>query len=218
MSINLGDALYDAFGKTYILNLKRSLDRKVSMEEKCSSVNLKYEFFEAFDGNNFMLPYYTNNGYMNTNQLGEVTTSRYYAAQYALNYIIHRAINDNVKSFIFMNDDVYFDSYTNFTDHNFLEIKSNIPKDWDIIVLGNMHRIFTYDGKVTYLPNITHTPGCQALAINHTAYHSIITESAPVTDVVGDHLNDRLRGIGKKIYNIHPDICLQDRTIITTMI
>lgn len=216
--MTLGSALYDAFGKTYILNLKRSLDRRLSMEQKCSSIDLRYEFFEAFDGDNFMLPFYTKDGFMNNNQLGVVTTSRYYAAQYALNYVIHRAINNSTPSFIFMNDDVYFDNHTSFTDHNFSSIKNSLPDDWDIVVLGSMFHTFAYDGEVRYFPNITHTPGCHALAINHTAYHDIIAESAPVTAVVGDYLNDRLRGKGMKIYQIHPDICLQDRSIPTTMI
>ena len=216
--MTLGSTLYDVFGKAYILNLKRSLDRRLSMEQKCSSIDLRYEFFEAFDGDNFMLPFYTKDGFMNNNQLGAVTTSRYYTAQYALNYIIHRAVNNNTPSFIFMNDDVYFNNYTSFTDHNFSSIKNSLPDDWDIIILGNMFHTFAYDGEVRYLPNTTHTPGCHALAINHTAYHTIIAESAPVTNVVGDHLNDRLREKGMKIYQIHPDICLQDRTIATTMI
>jgi hypothetical protein len=216
--MTLGAALYDAFGKTYILNLKRSLDRKLSMEQKCSSINLNYEFFEAFDGDNFKFPFYTKDGYMNGNQLGEITTSRYYAAQYALNYIIHRAINNNIKSFIFMNDDVYFDNYQNFTDQNFLDIKNKIPENWDIIVLGHMFPTIPYSGEVAYAPNTAHTKGCQALAINHTAYHDIISQSAPVTNVVGDHLNDKLRSIGKNIYHACPDICLQDRSMVTTMI
>jgi hypothetical protein len=216
--MTLGAALYDAFGKTYILNLKRSLDRKLSMEKKCSSINLNYEFFEAFDGDNFILPFYTKGGYMNSNQLGEITTSRYYAAQYALNYVVHRAINNGVKSFIFMNDDVYFDNYQNFTDQNFLDIKNKIPDNWDIIVLGNMFHTIPYSGEIAYEQNNYHTKGCQALAINHTAYHDIISQSVPITDVVGDHLNDHLRSIGKNIYHSCPDICLQDRSIITTMI
>jgi len=216
--MTLGAALYDAFGKTYILNLKRSLDRKLMMESKCSLVNLNYEFFEAFDGDNFLFPFYTKGGYMNSNQLGEITTSRYYSSQYALNYIIHRAINNNVKSFIFMNDDVYFDNYQTFTDQNLLDIKYKIPENWDIIVLGNMFQTVPYSGEVDYVSNLHHTKGCQALAINHTAYHDIISQSAPITDVVGDHLNDKLRGIGKNIYSICPDICLQDRSLVTTMI
>ena len=217
-SMTLGSILYNTFGKTYILNLKRSVDRKLSMENKCSFIGLNYEFFEAFDGENFILPFYTKGGYMNHSQLGEITTSRYYAAQYALNYIIHRCINDNVKSFIFMNDDVYFDNYQNFTDENFYNVKDNLPQDWDVIVLGHMFLTYPYTGQVTYSPNEHHTPGCHAIAINHTAYHDIIRESAPNTDLVGDHLNDKLRSIGKKIYNIVPDICLQDRSINTTMV
>jgi len=216
--MTLGAALYDAFGKTYILNLKKSLDRKLSMEKKCSLINLNYQFFEAFDGDNFLFPFYTKGGYMNHNQLGEITTSRYYAAQYALNYIIHRAINNNVKSFIFMNDDVYFDNYHSFTDQNFLDIKNKLPDNWDIVVLGNMFHEISYNGEVDYQLNTCHTKGCQALAINHTVYHDIIQHSSPITDLAGDHLNDKLRSIGKIIYNIHPDICLQDRSIITTMI
>ena len=214
--MTLGAALYDAFGKTYILNLKKSLDRKLSMEKKCSLINLNYQFFEAFDGDNFLFPFYTKGGYMNHNQLGEITTSRYYAAQYALNYIIHRAINNNVKSFIFMNDDVYFDNYHSFTDQNFLDIKNKIPEDWDIIVLGSMFQTYPYTGDVDYTPNLLHTPGCHACAINHTVYHDIIAQSAPITNVVGDHLNDHLRSLGKKIYSVYPDICLQDRSFVTT--
>jgi len=126
--MTLGAALYDAFGKTYILNLKKSLDRKLSMED----------------------------------------------------------------------------------------IKNKIPEDWDIIVLGSMFQTYPYTGDVDYTPNLLHTPGCHACAINHTVYHDIIAQSAPITNVVGDHLNDHLRSLGKKIYSVYPDICLQDRSFVTT--
>jgi hypothetical protein len=151
---------------------------------------------------------------MNTYVLPIATTAAYYAAQIAAEYQIHKALSDEIPSFILMNDDVYFNNYQNFTHNDFLDIKTKLPKDWDIIILGNIHSKHS-NGPVQYHMAQYHTPGCHATAINHTAYHDYILEGSK-REMVGDHLIDRLRERGKKIYYICPDICLQNREFITT--
>ena len=113
-----------------------------------------------------------------------------------------------------MNDDVYFNNYQNFTQSDFLDIKTKLPSDWDIIILGNIHTTVP-NGPVQYNLNHQHTPGCHAIAINHTAYHDYILEGSK-REMVGDHLIDRLRERGKRIYNLCPDICLQNREFTST--
>ena len=213
--MKLGPALNEAFGKAYVLSLKRSIDRRAYISDNCNAIGLDFEFIDAIEGKYFMNnTYYTRDGHMNTYILPVATTAAYYAAQIAIEYQIHKALSDGLQSFIFMNDDVYFDNYQNFMQNDFLDIKMRLPSDWDIIILGNIHTAVS-STPVQYYLTTHHTPGCHAIAINHTAYHDYILEGSK-REMVGDHLIDRLRERGKRIYHLYPDICLQNREFITT--
>jgi hypothetical protein len=221
--VKLGNYLNKTFGKAYILNLKSQKERKYLVKKNCDEINLDYKFVDGFDGikfyKNSLRDFLSEKKNFNNTNFEYPVNVRYYASQMSTDVLIMNAINNDIKSFIHLNDDVYWSNYVNFTKENYDQIKNNLPKDWDIVILGNMSTVnrFNPSKGVEYIniPDLD-TSGCHGIAINHTVYHDWLYYSFK-REFIGDWLIKHLICQNKKVYIIKPDLCLQNRDIPSTM-
>lgn len=214
--MTLGESINNAFGDVYILSLKSCYDRREYIKNECDKINLKYQFFDAYDG----VKLFHNLEYQDTtisNRFSPYPSSaRYYAAQVSADVIVMNAINNDLKSFVLLNDDIYWENYQNFTHQNFLDIKNKIPNQWDIIILGNIDTLYSYTGEIKY-DIAEHYSGCHGIVINNILYHDWLKYSAE-KQYVGDGFVEFLCTQKNKIvYSLKPDVCLQNRGIPTTI-
>ncbi len=210
----LGNTLNEIFGTAYIKNLKTSVNRRDSIVSECNAIDLKYELFEATDGKlhydhdftlqhgPFHLTFPSSAGFM-----GNQITS--------LNIITH-AITSNVSSIMMLDDDCIFNHTVGMQDKVFKQIKQNLPKDWDIVILGDMHDIEVDECDINYHKCSIHheAAGSHGIAINSKVFkelQSLFSE----TEWLGDGAIGRLIDIGKNVYKLTPSICRQNRSIFS---
>jgi len=221
--MKLGNYLNETFGKAYILNLKSQKERRDSTTKNCDEINLDYKIVYAFDGIKFykdnLKTFLSEKKNFNRANFEYPVNVRYYASQMSTDVLVMNAINDDLKSFIHLNDDVHWSNYADFEKENYDQIKNNLPEDWDIIILGNMHTVNTFNSSkgVEYTKVNSDTSGCHGIVINHTVYHDWLYYSFK-REFIGDGLVKYLISQNKKVYIIKPDLCLQNRDIPSTMI
>lgn len=213
--MRLGESLNSAFDRVYVLSLRASVERRDHIKKECEKINLQYRFFDAYDGIK-LFKSVSEGSIIGERYCSYPSNVRYYAAQISSDVMVMEAMNDDLKNFILLNDDIYWDNYANFTADNFLDIKRKIPEFWDIIILGSISTLHPYLGGVDYHLATDNFSGCHGIAINNTLYEDWLKFSALKTHVGDGFIEFLYRHHNKIIYRITPDICLQDRTIPST--
>lgn len=207
----LGNTLNEIFGIAYIKNLKTSTKRRDFIVNECSLIDLKYELFEATDGKlhydhsftlqhgRFHLTFPSSAGFM-----GNQITSH---------NIITQAIELNAPHIMMLDDDCVFNHTVVIKDEVLEQIKQNLPADWDIVILGDMHDVDLDDRSIGYHKCSAHyeAAGSHGIAINNKVFEELQSLFSETT-WLGDGAIGRLIDMGKNVYKLTPSICRQDRT------
>jgi GR25 family glycosyltransferase involved in LPS biosynthesis len=155
--------LNNYFQEIHCINLKRRVDRWKECLEEFEKYDLKVNRYDAFDGNALSKIQGLNSGQVGTlySHLG----------------IVKYAKKSEIKNILILEDDIQFDKEIN---QKFLEIQSEIPEDWDMILFGGNHaennpwspgKLF----KITeHVYKVTHSLALHCYAINHTIYDKVI--------------------------------------------
>jgi GR25 family glycosyltransferase involved in LPS biosynthesis len=114
------------FDKIYILSLRKEKARRKLLKSRLDAVNIKYEFFDAVDGELFKhLNERVNND--------RFTTPNYLACQISHLSIYNDALSNNYKKILILEDDVIpMKDINSFFDN----IKDQIPEYYDLLYLG----------------------------------------------------------------------------------
>jgi GR25 family glycosyltransferase involved in LPS biosynthesis len=128
--------LYDI--PIYVINLKRSIDRKKFMEEQTKILDIKINFIEGVDGNN--IQNLKNSSFMLDNNkinfINNISTLNKYELGCFLSHIksLINAYFNNLDYVLVLEDDVSM-SLVSKWNISIKDIIKNAPKDWDAISL-----------------------------------------------------------------------------------
>jgi GR25 family glycosyltransferase involved in LPS biosynthesis len=208
----IGKIINETFGKAYIKNLKNSHERRNFIINNFDQIGLEYEIFEAYDGMKFVdEDYLIQHGNI---QLGYPVSAGFWGNQTTTEHVYMKEINNDTDSFMIFDDDSYFYNFDKSIE-TFTTMKTNLPEDWDIIILGSIEAI-AEDGDFKYKKVTDHTEcaGCHGTAVNKRAYKRIL-EIAQKREFWGDGIINRFRELGGNIYYIHPHIIAQNRVLFS---
>ena len=138
-----------------ILNLKRRIDRKLSMIHKLKDIGIsKYIFYDAIDGSNDQVVIDKYNKYENYCKLNKIhkkiESSGALACSLSFFNCLYKCKEHGVKQIFYMEDDISFhDTFPNVT------INNNILDDFDVIYLGynSCYHRKTFNHYLNLLPN-----------------------------------------------------------------
>ena len=211
--MKLGEALNEAFGHVYVKNLPKATLRERSFKNTANLINLKYELFRAISGNSYVpkdyLIKYRPECYPNPH-------NQYLAGNFCTSMaILLDAMKNDYDSYVICDDDTVF--------YN-IECESllpNLPKDWDILILGQMLPV-PIDTTQTVSVDFTRVqtadlPGCHCIVINKKLYWKQLVnymgfdQHGRFGDVtVGDmSMTDDI-----KVYYAATNLCYQERELI----
>lgn len=126
----LSENIYNAFGKTYVKNLNRSIDRWESFKNSAERINLIYERIPSIDGRKYITSDHNWFSGLQVNYPGD-SIYGFIGGHLTFLYCVLRAMSLNENSFILCDDDVEF------IDLKIEDINSKLPDDWDIISLNS---------------------------------------------------------------------------------
>ena len=212
--MQVGPTLNNLFGKAFVKNLKRSTERRNNIEAQCRQVDLQYEIFEAVDGKlhvnaDFTImhgPYF----------LQYPSSAGYIGCQMTFHNIISHAIKNKYEKIMILDDDCQFHHTLNADKSILSDLEHDVPKDWDVIILGDMYGEEIANQKVSYHKCQIHgeAAGSHGLAINSSVYEDLLSVLSG-TSFLGDGVIGRMIDIKKNVYKIMPSICTQDRKIFS---
>lgn len=114
------------FDKVYVLSLRKETERRNKINERLKSINLEFEFFDAYDGS------IMKNVWENLNNQF-ITTPNYLACQLSHISIYNDAIFNNYQRILILEDDAVPKKDIN---ELFEKIKPQIPEYYDLLYLG----------------------------------------------------------------------------------
>jgi hypothetical protein len=116
-----------------------------------------------------------------------------------------------------LDDDCIFRHTLKMKDESLKLIESDLPDDWDIVILGNISDEEDIENKNIFYHKCSfhyEAAGSHGIAINNKIYgelQSLFSGSV----WLGDGAIGRLINLGKNVYKISPSICHQDRTFFS---
>lgn len=159
------------FDKTYLINLDKRKDRLEQANTLTEKFNFEFTRFQAVDGEKLVegkkgVPVFTE----------QQTNLRFNKYSYALNLtiakILKEAIKNNYSSILICEDDVMFkDNYSLV----FEDVKTNIPKNWDLFYFGCMHLV-PYKHFTNTIGIVRDANLCHCFAINSNVFERVLTE------------------------------------------
>lgn len=213
--MKIGHIFNKLFGKTYVKNLKNSIERRNFIEDQCKQIDLEYEIFEAIDGTTlcdesftlqhgpFFLQWPSSAGFLGIQKT---------------NYLLlSKAIELDLPSCILLDDDSVFSHTTLMTNYSLKSIEASIPINWDMIILGDIcGSEIIVDQPISCYPCTRHheAAGSHGVAINRSIYKELQFLLSG-TEWLGDGAVGKLIDDGKNIYKFSPSLCRQNRTLFS---
>jgi GR25 family glycosyltransferase involved in LPS biosynthesis len=222
--MNIGPIFNKLFGTAYIKNLKNSINRRSHIEEELKLIELNsYSIVEAVEGvlhfdhnfelqhGRFLLKYPSSAGFM--------------GCQMTSHKIIEQAISSNETTIMMMDDDCVFNHTTELNENSLKTIESNLPEDWDIVILGDIQHEgvsskcppkLLENCSIEYRKCLVHdeAAGSHGIAVHNRVFPDLLQELSD-TKFLGDGAIGRMIDIQKNVYKINPSLCIQDRTLFS---
>ena len=171
--------------KCFVINLDRSIERKLYMDKLLSKLSIKYERISAVDGNT-----------INESKVCKSSLSPIYWNKYALglvktfNNIIEKSIKNRYNSIVIFEDDIMFEDNFN---NKFNEYYKQLPQKWGIVYfsVGNFcDKSMKIKRKNKNIAQIEGAYGSYALLINSLMFKIILKhttlENKPLDDILRD--------------------------------
>lgn len=131
------------FDKIYVINLKRRMDRKISLLKKYP--NLDFTFIEAIDGKLLKIQDLISENKLNTSFFDPhgMVTMGVFACALSHKKAWDQALEDGVENALFLEDDIFLydecTTGTQFTDTYKDILNEVMSHDWDLLHLGKKH-------------------------------------------------------------------------------
>ena len=135
MEIELINRYFDAIDIIYWINLDRSIDRRIKMEQMLKKIPIKNERIRAIDGNEYSFDAILSNYKVLPKQV--IYTKIEYSVLLSHLLTIKKFSDTNYKYALILEDDATLE-YIKYWDKKISEIINNAPNDWDIIMLNYM--------------------------------------------------------------------------------
>jgi GR25 family glycosyltransferase involved in LPS biosynthesis len=212
--MKLGTILNQLFGVALIKNLKSSTARKDHISSECKQIDLSFEIFEAVNGKLHVGSDFTliHGPYL----LSYPSSAGYIGNQMTSHKIITHAIESSYSSIMMLDDDCIFSHTSGCSESVIKDIEEQLPKDWDIIILGDIYGDPVTNQRISYRKCVEHheATGSHGVAINSKVF-SELQYLFSNTSFLGDGAIGRLIDINKNVYKLMPSICMQDRKILS---
>lgn len=131
------------FDKIYVINLKRRMDRKISLLKKYP--NLDFTFIEAIDGKQLKIQDLISENKLNTSFFDPhgMVTMGVFACALSHKKAWDQALEDGVENALFLEDDIFLynecTTGTEFTSTYKDILNEVMSHDWDLLHLGKKH-------------------------------------------------------------------------------
>lgn len=145
----------ECYNLAIILNLKRRVDRRLSMIHKLKDIGIsKYVFYDAIDGSNdqYVIDKYNKyENYCKSNKIHKkIESNGALACSMSFFNCLHKCKTQGIKQIFYMEDDIsFYDKFSNVT------INNNILDNFDVIYLGynSCYHRKTFTHYLNILPN-----------------------------------------------------------------
>jgi GR25 family glycosyltransferase involved in LPS biosynthesis len=184
------------FDKVYCINLDKRTDRwdkvcKIFSENNIDGV----ERYSAIDGSTLNLDLISYNKSLLKGELGILETHI---------KLIKEAKEQNLKSILIMEDDVYFTKEI----ENFDDYMNSVPIDWDMLFIGGNHLYGNTPIKVNKkIMKVNHTLAIHCLGVKHTIYDVILEITKRRMKQIDNYYADLQKGYNA--YCFTPNMALQ---------
>ena len=151
------------FEKVYCINLDKRTDRWDKVTKIFNDNNIDNVVrYSAVDGNELNLNNLSYNNKLLKGELGILETHR---------KLISEAKEENLKTILIMEDDVYFTNELKYFD----EYMSKLPDDWDMLFIGGNHIYGESPIKINEkILKLNHTVAIHCLALKNTMFDVVL--------------------------------------------
>jgi hypothetical protein len=209
--MKLGENLNKTFDCVYLRNLPEAVTRRQSFEITANSIGLKYKTINGIKGYDYVPPEYQ---IKRDSHLYPYPANQYLMGNfYSFTYMLLDAMSNGYDSFLYCDDDtIFYDMDVDF-------IKPHLPHDWDVILLGRLHRITNTQSTITFrLTNSANDiAGSFCVGINKKFYFKLLHNlfTMDTSGQFGDRLFHYLALRNEaKVYVGTPDISYQERDLL----
>jgi len=211
----IGYYLNKLFGPAYIKNLKTSVERRDFIVNECNSVDLEYKIIESVNGTE-----HCNESYIIEHgpyTIEYPASAGFLGALLTTQNILSSAISEQLDRIMILDDDCIFSHTNKMNKHFFANLENNLPKNWDVIILGSILEKYDYlHIPIDYHKCLVHgeASGSHGIAVNRSVFEEFyqhLIEKKYWGDGIIGHFID----IGKNVYIIKPSICQQNRQLFS---
>lgn len=216
--MTIGEVINKTFGHVYVKNLSESIERRRLIQESFDKVGLKYSIERAYDGLKFIGSNFSfKHGPFH---ITYPSSAGFFGAQLTTIRILMDEIEKQSPSHIMCDDDCFVRDISCVDSNRINTIASNLPSDWDIVILGSLH----YDGKLNDTTEFSYVKcthgwqaaGSHAVAINAKIYNLLFEKNIGFR-VWGDGTIDSIITDGMNVYMLTPSLIFQDRNSVSTI-
>lgn len=207
----LGKNINSTFDHIYLKNILEANKRRESFVNSAATIELEYEIYTAIRGDEYFPEDYI---IKFRPELYPIPANQYLVGNHFTWLSMHLdAMRNRYDSYVTCDDDTVFE------DIELLSIKDFLPKDWDIIILGDIEKTSSTNDKINFIKlknEKAQMSGCHCVAINKKSYYSILNYLLKFDDIgcTGDCMISYLAENNIiNLYKMYPNITYQDHVV-----
>lgn len=210
--MTLGKNINSTFDHVYLKNILEANKRRESFINSAANIELEYEIYTAVRGDIYFPEEYV---IKFRPELYPIPANQYLAGNHFTWLSIHLdAMRKRYDSYVTCDDDTIFENV------KISLIKEHLPKDWDILILGDMERVAKHKNiSINFIKLKTEKSeisGCHCVAINKSSYYKVLDSLLKFNEIgcTGDCMISYLAENNIiNLYKMYPNITYQERTL-----